>query len=156
VTPLAVSAIRTVYIVGDYSFAASNPNSDPVNDGVCPDFQWPCTATYPITVYAPPSALQTEMSRQKYLYVQAGSVASRAPMQLVADATFSAPQRVGDDEYEVIVSFTSSSSAYTDRTFGFCTKQTEAQDGIGLPGPSACGSEGIPSSASYIWVGWGG
>ena len=36
-------------------------------------------------------------------------------------------------------------------TFGFCTQQTEEQDGIGIPGPPTCGSGQISTSALYVW-----
>jgi hypothetical protein len=31
-----------------------------------------------------------------------------------------------------------------------CTKDTETQDGIGLPGSHGCGSERIPTSHGYL------
>ena len=52
-TPLATSAIRTVYVIG-WSRDYVNPNSDPVNDGLCPSTQPTCTDTYAITVYSRP------------------------------------------------------------------------------------------------------
>ena len=152
-TPLAASAIKTIYVV-DYSQIDYNPTSDTVNSGNCPSIELTCTATYAITIYVPPSALQTEMSRQKYLYrdvTPAGSFVTTS-LWLQADGTLSVPQRVGNDAYEIIASF-SNSKINLGSIPGICVKETEAQDGVGLPGPSACGSESIPASAGYAWGG---
>jgi hypothetical protein len=146
-TPLATSDIRTVYVVDSYSYF-SNPNSDRVNMGICPFGQAPtCIATYPITVHAPPSALQTEMSQERYLYRAA---AGTTALQLDTNVTFSAPQRAANNEYEIIASF---SSGNIGPAFGLCTKQTEAEDGVGLPGPSPCGSPTISAADENVWGG---
>jgi eukaryotic-like serine/threonine-protein kinase len=149
-TPLAVSAIKTVYVVG-YAAYFSNPDSAPINMGLCPAGQSACTATFPVTVYVPPAALRGEMSQREYVYrPPAGTAAGRATsLQRDNGATISAPQRVGTDAYEVVVSLSSAAGP----AFGYCTEQTEAQDGIGLPGPSACGSANVPATAEYIWGG---
>ena len=104
------------------------------------------------TIYVPPSALQAEMSKQRHLYLgfNLGPAGTTPPypssLQPHADAVFSAPQRVADDAYRVTVSYsytvgTDASSAYWD----ICTQDTEAQDGVGLPGPQRCGSGSIPA-----------
>jgi hypothetical protein len=155
VTPLATSAIKTIYVIG-WSRVDYNPNSDPVNGGECPIGQVTCTATFAITIYAPPSAFQAEISTQKYLYwnvTAAGtSLSDGTTLQLAANATFSAPQRVGNDAYEIIASI-SNSKIIVGASASLCIKETVARDGIGLPGPSVCGSESIPAAAGSVWGG---
>jgi serine/threonine-protein kinase len=148
-TPLATSGIKTVYVVNDYSWTFDAKTE------ICPTGYLPCTVTFPITIYAPPSALQTEMSLPKYLYLSspltAASIASGLVMHVDTDATFSTPQRVADDAYEVNVSFVTKDGNGVE--WLFCTRHNEAQDGIGLPGLLACGSASIPQKAYYIWGG---
>ena len=98
------------------------------------------------------------MAKRRYLYlgynlVPAGETASYpATMPLDTTGTISSPQRIAADAYRVTISYSydvgnDASAAY----YGLCSKQTEAQDGIGLPGPSACGAQSIPSSAHSVW-----
>ena len=139
-TPLATSGSKTVYVV-DGVRPYYNPSSDPINMGLCPFGQSPCAATYPITVYVPPSALQTETSQLKYLYRSLDG----GTYQLAKNATFSVPQRIGDNAYEIVVSL--SPGGDTGPGFALCIRQTEALDGIGLPNPPACGSASLPESS---------
>jgi hypothetical protein len=150
-TPLAVSPVKTLYVV-DYEryYYAANPVS--VNMGLCPDGQPGCAATYATTIYAPAAALAAEMSKRMYLYRDVTSDGSSisTSLQLDTDATFSAPQRVGDDAYEVIVSVPNGGEL-GGVVSSICIGGTEAQDGIGLPGPSVCGSPSIPQTAADPW-----
>ena len=139
-TPLATSGMKTVYVI-DGTRLYYNPDSDPINMGLCPFGESPCAARYPITVYVPPPALLTEMSQPKYLYRSLDG----GTYQLAENATFSAPQRVGDNAYEVVVSL--SPGGDIGPGFFLCIKQTEAVDGIGLPSPPACGSGSLPESS---------
>ena len=144
-TPLATSTIRTVYVVYNYSW--TNANTE-----ICLGSST-CTVTFPITVYAPPSALQTEMSLPKYLY-RSSSIASLSsstvPMHPDTSATFSTPRRVADNAYEINVSFVAKSGGDA-LNWVFCTKHTGTQDGIGVPGPLTCGLESIPGFVAYIF-----
>jgi hypothetical protein len=157
-TPLAVSAIRTIYTVG-YTKMYINANGQEIFQSSCANQagQVVCTQTIPFLVYSPPSALQTEMSKRKYVYVDFDQASLGTPtpytttLHLDTQATISTPRRVADNEYEVNVSFSYNGNQVAAPTASLCTEQTEAQDGIGLPGPSACGSASIPETASYIW-----
>jgi eukaryotic-like serine/threonine-protein kinase len=148
-TPLAVSPVKTVYVV-DYERYYYAANSASVNMGICPDGQLGCTAAYATTIYAPAAALTAEMSKRMYLYRDVPSDGSSISFQLDTDATFSVPQRVGDDAYQVIVSIPNGGEL-GGVSFGICIGGTEAQDGVGLPGPSVCGSPTIPLTAAYPW-----
>lgn len=149
-TPLATSAIKTVYVVGLHIFSAHFDDS-------CT--QQVCSQTVAVTVYAAPSALATEMSKQIYLYQGSGIVPQSGiggtPTSLALDpnATATKPQRIADNAYEITVSFTDENYSVNNIVYSlaFCTKSNEAQDGMGLPGPSPCGSASIPASALYVW-----
>lgn len=154
-TPLASSAIRTIYVIG-YAYTSANSNGQYGFHISCTS-QAVCTQTVPFFVYCPPSALRTEMSNRKHVYVDfdQASTATFTPyttsLELDTQATVSTPQRVADNTYEVTVSFSYNGNKVLTPTATLCTDQTEAQDGIGLPGPSACGSGSIPASAPYVW-----
>jgi eukaryotic-like serine/threonine-protein kinase len=146
-TPLATTAVKTVYVVYNYSFTF-NAKTD-----ICPTGYLPCPVTWAITVYAPPAAISAEMSQPKYLYREVTSTGASQPtsLQLRTNVTFSAPRRVADNAYEIDASFVASPGGDTGN-WVFCTKHTGTQDGIGVPGPLACGSESIPQSAfAYIF-----
>jgi hypothetical protein len=153
-TPLATSAINTVYVTSSYQ-----PDHDLFHNGLC--FTRPtCSVALDMDVYVPPAALQAEMSKRKYSYLahELGPLgATPAPLtslSLATNGTITKLRRIANNEYEIAMSITynvgngpiGSSSVI----FGFCTQQTEAQDGIGLPGPSACGASSVPVSAYYL------
>lgn len=108
-----------------------------------------CPWKVEFTVHVPASVLQAEMTKQKYLYIGTNNHASAYPQWKLATGTASQPQRVADDEYQVTLSCTPSNGAYA--THGFCTMPTEAQDGFGLPGPSACGAAVLPNSDLFVF-----
>jgi serine/threonine-protein kinase len=147
-TPLAISAVATIYVLPWVQYPGY------VN---CQSEQT-CTKTIQVTIYVPPSALATEMAKRRYLYlgynlVPIGQTASYpTTMPIDTTGTVSAPQRVAANAYRVTVSYSyyigdHSSAAY----YGLCDRPTEAQDGIGLPGPSQCGAATIPSAAHSVW-----
>ena len=154
-TPLATSATRTTYIIG-YAKTSADPTGPYSFHDSCTN-QVVCTVTTPLFIYSPPSALRTEMSKQRYVYVSHGRTSPGIPtpyptsLQLDPQATVSAPQRVAGNEYEVNISYSYNANNEAAPIIGLCTAQTEGQDGIGLPGPSPCGSGSIPTSAPYIW-----
>jgi eukaryotic-like serine/threonine-protein kinase len=137
--PLATSAVTTVYVVRSLVGTDNSCTSSPV-----------CTVTDQATIYVPPSALQTEMSKQRYAYFgynvgPAGTTPSYPDsLQLVPGAVLSAPQRIADNAYQVTVSYNVNVGDGAWRAYwDICTKDTEAQDGLGLPGPQRCGTSSI-------------
>jgi hypothetical protein len=154
-TPLATSASKTVYVVGYYYYPPSDGS-----DWTFSRCTQVCSQTVTITAYFPPSALPTEMAKQKYLYMGVNALIPdeinvTSPTSLEPDhtATASPPQRIADNGYQMTISF--SYPITTTVLVAFCTKQDEGQDGIGLPGPAACGSDHLSPavSAGYIWGG---
>jgi len=142
-TPLAISATKTIYVAITYTGQWNPPGSEcsrPV-----------CQATYTATALVPASALNTEMSKQWYPYFAITLSASgepAPPQTLMLDGgnpAVSSPQRISADEFQE--SFSYSWQINNDgfaATISACTKDTEAEDGIGLPGYHGCGAPQIP------------
>jgi serine/threonine protein kinase len=145
-TPLATSATSTIYVVPTGTTTYSQNCIRPV-----------CHLTATYVVYMPPQALNTEMSKHWYVYFGvnlAPSVEPGPPAQLqlgADDPIVGPPQRISANKFERSVSFTYQIGNDAYRAVDqWCTKDTEAQDGIGLPGPHSCGSQRIPYPIAYI------
>jgi hypothetical protein len=144
--PLATSASRTIYVATGGSYGKAQTCTRPV-----------CHQTLPVHVLVPASALSTEISKPWYVYfntnLSAGQVPPAPTLLLLnaGGAGVSAPQRVSADDFErtVTLSFSVGSDAYN-WNWTSCTQDTEAQDGIGLPGHHGCGAPSVDVSASYL------
>ena len=144
-TPLATSAIETVY-VADFA-QLSGPQKAPPGCSTC-------AATFNVTVSAPSSAIAVEMAKRVYLYngdtAPGGRTDPNAPMRLDAAGTASTRQRTGANTYTMTLTYTTGVGFYIlGATYTFCVKPTEALDGIGLPGASTCGAATIPVTDFY-------
>lgn len=130
--PAAESAITTVYVVGSFNSPTANCSGAT------------CTTTY--TVYQPPSTLATEMTKPWYLYRGASGPGTAQTLTLESDAVAGSAQQVAADEYTRTVTYSNSQSG---GAVYFCFKDTEAQDGTGLPNATGCGA---PTwySAKYV------
>jgi hypothetical protein len=144
--PLATSASRTIYVATGGSYGSAQTCTRPV-----------CHETLPVHALVPASALSTEISKPWYVYfninLSTGKVPA-APKVLLLNAGgagVTAPQRVSADEFErtVTLSFSVGSDAYN-WNWTSCTQDTEARDGIGLPGHHGCGAPSVDVSASYL------
>jgi hypothetical protein len=74
-------------------------------------------------------------------------------MQLGAgNPVLTAPRHISVNEFGRSITFTfqDTNNEYFRDVFEFCTKDTEAQDGIGLPGPHGCGAGSIPYPPGYV------
>ncbi len=125
-TPLAVSASKTVYMIGytKYSVGSLRCTGVPVMD---------CTQTIGITVYFPPSEIAAAMSKPTHLYtalVTSGS--SLSALRLDSAASLSSPQRIADNAYTMTATFPEQLKIGDFPQFGFCTVLTESSDGLGL------------------------
>jgi hypothetical protein len=148
-TPLATSVTKTVYVIN----SVKEDNSSLVTcTGTIGNAT--CRYTTNVIVYSPSSAIQTEMSKQVDLYVAlvpAEPNPPSTPMRPDTDGTASEPHRIADNAYEMTLSYSYHTSNQIAFQSGFCTKQTEAQDGIGVPAPPACGSDSISGDAFNLW-----
>jgi Protein kinase domain len=146
-TPLATSGAATIYVsVIRYTTAKTKTCSRPV-----------CYLSEQLVELVPPSALQTEMSKSLYVYfgINLASNVEPAPPQWLmlgaGNGHATAPRRISADEfgYTVTFSFPIGTDAFHS-SWRLCTKNTEAEDGIGLPGQHGCGDERILRTVSYL------
>jgi hypothetical protein len=150
-TPLASSTITTVYVAETMIITVNNQcTSRPV-----------CHASNVVTVYIPPSAIKAEAAKHRYAYLGAAvgpSTANPPPpatAQLGAgNITTTAAHLTGKNSLSFTITF-----SYTIGNNGAnfvwtpCTKDTEAQDGLGLPGSHGCGNQTISVAAADNYLG---
>lgn len=128
----AGSTVTTIYVVSGSTETRTHCDTRPV-----------CHITATDTFFVPASALATEMSKTWYTYFALNLSPSNEPpvpatMRLGAgDFAVGKPQRAGADEFTwtYSLSWTVGNDAYN-AEWNECTKDTEAQDGIGLPNRS--------------------
>ena len=147
-SPRAVtSATATVYISANSRVATKrNCVSTPV-----------CHPAYRVYVFLPRALIGRYMSKHWYVYVglrlSATSNPPRGPKWLYLDkhAAVSGPRRISPDEYERTVRFSlrigSKSATWL---FLACARDSEARDGIGLPGRHDCGVHRVRANVSYL------
>jgi hypothetical protein len=111
------------------------------------------------TYTSPPSVLQTEMSKPLYMYFGLNLAKTKAapptPKWLLLGAGHGlviASQRISADQFikTETFSFTVGNDAYYTWAGTMCLKDTEASDGIGLPGRHGCGDQRVLYSAPYL------
>lgn len=144
-SPLASSAISTVYVVLSGANGKAQRCSRPV-----------CEEAFRISVPVPASALMTELSKRWYSYFAVALAPDKVPsapkrLRLGAGhSRVSRSRRISATEFRLTVtySFQVGARAY-DWSWNVCTKDTEAADGIGLPGRHGCGGRNLAASVSY-------
>jgi serine/threonine-protein kinase len=146
--PVAVSAVKTVY-VGPHLSLAQVPQcyGGPV-----------CSESEAANILVPPSTLPTEMSKTPYMYfglnlTKTGKAPEPKWLSLGAGHSLVVgTQQVSADEFQIATafSFTVGRHHSYDFSWNICLKDSEAEDGIGLPGHHGCGDPRIPYSATYL------
>ena len=144
-SPLASSAASTIYVALSGANGKAQRCSRPV-----------CREAFQITVPVPASALMNELSKRWYSYFAVALAPDKAPpapkrLRLGAGhARVSRSRRISATEFRLTVSysFRIGARAY-DWSWNVCTKDTEAADGIGLPGHHGCGEKNLAASVSY-------
>jgi Protein kinase domain len=145
-TPFATSGNVTIYVILDRIAGSIAACSRPV-----------CREALQLTILAPPSALQTEMSKPLYLYFGLNLAPTNEPATPkwvylgAGNGLVIASHPISADEFSetVTFSFRIGNDAY-DWAWRTCFKETEAEDGIGLPGHQGCGGQRVLYSASYL------
>jgi eukaryotic-like serine/threonine-protein kinase len=150
-TPVAASAVKTVYVLDSFQYSLPTAASAAACSGNAS-----CPVSFEVTVHTAPSAILTDMAERKYLYygdmAPHGTEALNATLLLDPDGTTSAPVRTAANTYTMTVTYHAAVGGYVDgAVLAFCTMPTEAQDGIGLPGPSPCGAASIPALDTYFF-----
>jgi len=143
--PLAASATKTVYVAVNGTSGKAQTCARPV-----------CHEVFHVRVRVPAPALATELAKPWYPYLGlnlAPAKAPAAPKRYRLDAGsphVSRSRRISATEYEVTVtySFRIGDHAYN-WNWNICAKDTEARDGIGLPGSHGCGGRHLLASAPY-------
>jgi len=145
--PLAVSAVRNVFV----SNLMSNPRFQTCSRPVCHQ-------KIRVQEQVPPSTLRTEISKPWFFYFGLNLSATTVPpppkfLTLDTHATISRPTRTGAGSFVVTISwsFRIGNNGYF-FLINFCNKDTEAVDGLGLPGHHGCGAHRI-SSNQNIYLG---
>jgi hypothetical protein len=152
-TPFATSGIATIYVTAGGTTSNTQTCSRPT-----------CYESLRTTFLVPPSALQTEMSKQLNVYFGLNlasatppappSKAPATPQWLLlggGNGLVMASNRISADEFSETVTFAFGigNDAYN-WDWNTCFKDTEAEDGMGLPGHHGCGDRRVLDSASYL------
>jgi len=148
-TPVGESAATTVYVAPGSPYVHVSCSIDnPV-----------CSIKVAETFYVPAALVAKEMAKHWYVYfgvnIQPGATMPPLPSTLQlggSGITIGNPQRTGSNSFTLTVSYqynrgTDASNA----EWWPCTPDTEAQDGLGLPGSHGCGTKtAIPASTQYL------
>jgi Protein kinase domain len=146
-TPLATSATTTIYVALDGKASADQKCSRPL-----------CHEKFRVRFRVPAPAMSNEIAKQWYPYFGINLAPVKAPAAPKryrlgsGDGQVAPSRRVSATELELTVtySFEVANNAYH-WNWNVCAKDTEPQDGIGLPGHHGCGNKHI--SASFIYIG---
>ena len=146
-TPVATSSTTTIYVVRTKTSQKSGCGGGSV-----------CQEVVTNTVFAPPSALSTEMAKHWYAYFAVNLSASdsepAAPQTLqlgAGDPVVGQPQRISDDEFQVTVTYTFPVNGESyEAAWRECWQDTESEDGFGLPGSHGCGNTSAPATGGYL------
>jgi hypothetical protein len=117
----------------------------------------PCVQTLQLSVTVPPSVYRREAGKHWYLYSglrlgQPGHIPP-LPRVLMLDkhARASRARRAHADEFLVTLRFTFNIGARSYRlAMNYCTRDSLAADGLGLPGHHGCGGRSIRLDAGYL------
>jgi hypothetical protein len=142
---MATSGARTVYVTPGASVTGKRSCSRPV-----------CHIKLRVSVKVPSTAYATETAKHWFLYSGLRLGSGRAPaapeiLKLSHSATASKPQRLHPNEFVVTLRFTFRIGSHSFRwRLNFCTRDSEAADGIGLPGHHRCGNKEISATRPYL------
>jgi serine/threonine-protein kinase len=145
-TPVASSAASTIYV----TVTAITGNGQTCHRPVCHE-------TFPMHVFVPASALSTEISKQWYPYFGLNLAPAKqpAPPKLLPlgadDPHVTKSRRISATEFGLTITFSfrvGNDAFYWN--WATCAKDTEAEDGIGLPGRHDCGDKTVLASAAYL------
>jgi serine/threonine protein kinase len=143
--PLASSATSTIYVAYGGNVSNTSACSHPV-----------CHQTVRLRIFVIASALNTEIAKHMYTYFGLNLSPTKVPLApkyllLGTGDPHVTTRRVSATEFDLIISFTFRiGNDGSNWNFNSCDKDTEAVDGIGLPGHHGCGEARIPDSVIYL------
>ena len=127
----------------------------PTGGGACR--RSPCMQTLHVSVHVPPSAYRREVGKHWFLYsgLRLGRPGHIPPLprflSLDRHARASKARRARADEFLVTLRFTFNIRGDSYRlAMNYCTKDSLAADGLGLPGHHFCGNRRIKLNARYL------
>jgi hypothetical protein len=144
-TPLATSAVKVVYVVTNQHVSGFKTCARPV-----------CHETGRVDTLLPASAYKAESHKKWYFYFdlklsRRGEPKPPKYLYLSKIATISKVTRISSTEFKRTISFSfriGNDGYYW--LWTFCSKGTESQDGMNLPGSHSCGAKKIRSSTLYL------
>jgi hypothetical protein len=142
---IGTSPAKAVYVVPPASLTGKTGCSRPV-----------CHITLKVSVKVPISAYATETAKHLYLYsrlflAKRGEPAPPKLLELSSTATASKPAKLHTYEFTVTIRFAFRIGEDGYRwSINFCTKDSEAKDGVGLPGQHGCGNKWISADPAYL------
>jgi hypothetical protein len=142
--PLRTSAAATVYVIPDVTVTGSTACARPT-----------CTGDLVVTARYPAAAFAAESLKHLRLYgglrkSPDGTPAEPATLHLSGTANNAVPNPALDTvQYKVGYEFNVGTEGYQWKV-NYCTPDTEARDGIGLPGQHGCGKPTVSSAAPYL------
>jgi hypothetical protein len=146
-SPMAESKVVPVYVTaaGTSSPAKAEACERPV-----------CHQNYEVFMRFPPTVAKAEAFKHRYTYFGLAMSPTAAPappksLRLVSDFHLGKVTRRSSTEYEWSLSFSFriNNDGYH-FSWALCTKDTEAEDGLGLPGSHGCGSKTAPATVPYL------
>ena len=150
-TPVGESAATTVYVVLGSPFVHVD----------CSVYNPVCSIKVAETFYAPAALIAKEMAKHWYVYfgvnIQPGATMPPLPPTLQlggSGITIGNPQRTGSNSFTMTIAYqynrgTDASNA----EWWPCAPDTEAQDGLGLPGSHGCGTQSVITVATTKYLG---
>jgi hypothetical protein len=145
-TPLGSSAVSTVYVTVTGISDEARTCQRPV-----------CHESLHLRVKVPAAAMSTELAKQWYPYFAVRVAPGKSPpapriLRLGAGSPKVTPsRRISRTEFRLTYSF-----SFRVGNHGYnwnqalCARDTEARDGIGLPGSHTCGDKQVLASAPYL------
>ena len=146
--PVEISAVTTIYVTSGSDFnGPSNCTTNPV-----------CHEVETVTVWVPPSLIRTEMAKHVYAYLtdslgpEGTTPPKPASIQLGGgNATVSGVRKLSGNSYSYSITFTySDGNDASSALWDSCQQDTEAQDGLGLPGSHGCGQARLSATSGYL------
>ncbi len=145
-TTLATSKSKTVYVTVNGKSSGEKTCARPT-----------CRETLRLVETLPPSALATEMAKHVYAYfnVDLSNSGTPPPPKWVylgrGHASVSKPKKLaaGKFSFDISYRFSIGNHGYY-WLWTACAKDSEATDGLGLPGSHSCGAKRISTTATYL------